>query len=125
TTVVRKTLSPQTTGADQPRPGTSAFQTTFFVAPHSSGSVLPSATPALLPPRNWVQLSSAAAPAASASVRARGPLRSMIAPYQPGSAFETSQAHHTDSPQGLVRTASLRLSGNGSGPDTASRGRRV
>src|SRR5262245_56830239 len=49
------------TGEDQPRPETSVFQTTFSVEPQLCGNVAASATPPFVPPRNWVQLSSAAA----------------------------------------------------------------
>src|SRR5205823_8300830 len=59
TTEVTKTRSPQTTGDDQPRPGISVRQATFFVVLHESGSFLPSATGPAEPPRNCGQLSSA------------------------------------------------------------------
>jgi hypothetical protein len=35
--VVRNTLSPQTIGEDEPRPGISTFHRTFFVSLHSVG----------------------------------------------------------------------------------------
>src|SRR5262249_34049850 len=58
TTVVRKMRRPHTIGDDHPRPGRSAFHTTFFVVLHSSGMPRSSATP---PdgPRNCGQLVSA------------------------------------------------------------------
>src|SRR5262249_48376547 len=49
---VTKTLSPQTTGDDQPRPGTLAFQSTFLSAPHSAGSCLSVLTAVPPGPRN-------------------------------------------------------------------------
>ncbi|MGV2339919.1 MAG UNVERIFIED_CONTAM: hypothetical protein LVR18_39975 [Planctomycetaceae bacterium] len=52
TTVVKKTLPPQTTGDDQPRPGKSRFHATFSVADQTSGKPLPNATPAAPGPRN-------------------------------------------------------------------------
>src|SRR5206468_3727477 len=69
---VTKTRSPQTTGDDQPRPGTSTFQTTFWSGPQVSGSVAASATPACSPPRKDGQSVSAAAMAVKAATAARG-----------------------------------------------------
>src|SRR5262245_40001199 len=56
TAAVRKILSPQITGDDQPQPGISAFQTTFSVVLQVSGSVSPSAKPSTCAPRNCGQL---------------------------------------------------------------------
>src|SRR5207253_762006 len=63
------------------------------------GSVLASATPALPPPRNCVQLSSAVAPAARTrvSVKESGPLRSMVGPLLTGGADGRTPGHDTDS----------------------------
>src|SRR5262245_41470976 len=59
TTVVRNTLSPQTTGDDQPRPGIGVCQTTFSEGPHWSGRVgLSAAMPRDWAPRNCGQLAS-------------------------------------------------------------------
>src|SRR5262245_35059055 len=68
TTEVRKTLSPHTTGDDHPRPGTSVFQTTFFVVSQVFGKSLPSETPAE-GPRNCVQLSVARADETESAAR--------------------------------------------------------
>src|SRR5262245_46819086 len=71
TAAVTKTLPPQTTGDDQPAPGTSAAQRTFFFGPHSLGSVLPAPTPDLAPPRKAGQLSSARREGHKARARSR------------------------------------------------------
>ena len=75
-TVVRKTRLPQTTGLDQPRPGTSVTHSTFSVALHVSGRSELSATAAfMVGPRKCGQLSpsagwaSAAAEASDTSAR--------------------------------------------------------
>src|SRR5262249_43716423 len=53
--------SPQITGDDQPRPGIFDVQTTFSVRLHVSGRSVSSLTPRDPGPRNWGQLSAAAA----------------------------------------------------------------
>ena len=45
TAVVRKTLSPQTTGDDQATPGILVFQRTFLPGPHCAGKGEPATTP--------------------------------------------------------------------------------
>src|SRR3954470_20457395 len=50
--VVRNTWSPHTIGDDQPRPGTSAFHTTFVVVDHVVGSVSMAETARPACPRN-------------------------------------------------------------------------
>src|SRR5581483_12450946 len=62
------TRSPQTTGEDQPRPGTSAFQRTFLLVSQVSGGSAPWATPAA-GPRNCGPLSAARPAAAVSEVR--------------------------------------------------------
>src|SRR5947209_4862235 len=52
TTEVRKTLSPQRMGDDQPLPGMGVFQATFLVVLQVSGRLAPSPTPAACLPRN-------------------------------------------------------------------------
>jgi hypothetical protein len=56
--------SPQTTGVDEPLPGISTFQRTFFVSLHSIGGVACGATPVMSGPRHWGQKRSASAPLA-------------------------------------------------------------
>src|SRR5688572_19715583 len=65
--VVRNTWSPHTTGEDEPRPGISTFQLTFFVSLHSVGGSACGATPVARGPRHCGQLRSAAS---SAELRA-------------------------------------------------------
>src|SRR5207302_9425018 len=60
TAVVTNTLSPQTTGDDQPKPGTATFQRIFLSADHSSGIGAPPETPAMAGPRNCGQSASPA-----------------------------------------------------------------
>src|SRR5690348_16311604 len=60
-TVVRKTLSPQTIGDDQPRPGRSVFQAIFSVVDQVSGRFWSSATPIESAPRNCGQCSAPSA----------------------------------------------------------------
>ncbi|MFI5380147.1 MAG: hypothetical protein ACHRHE_12685 [Tepidisphaerales bacterium] len=50
--VVRKMRSPQTTGEDQPRPGTSTDQATFWVVDQVVGRPAASETPREPGPRN-------------------------------------------------------------------------
>ena len=79
-----KTLSPQTIGLDQPRPGTGVFQATFSLALQVSGSRGSSATTDVPSgPRNCGQLSDSAAAricrqnnaASSATVQSPGSIR--------------------------------------------------
>jgi hypothetical protein len=51
TTVVRNTRSPRTIGGGQPRPGISAFHSTFSVADHPSGGFVCIETPRASAPR--------------------------------------------------------------------------
>src|SRR5689334_11584038 len=62
-TEVRKMRSPQTIGDDQPLPGTSTDQATFFFVSHSIGRSLTCDTPAF-GPRNLGQLAFSSARAA-------------------------------------------------------------
>src|SRR5262245_57695065 len=61
TAVVRKILSPQTMGCDQPTPGSFTFQARCSSADHASGCAAPVATPLPFDPRNRGQLSAAVA----------------------------------------------------------------
>ena len=71
-TVVRKTRCPQTTGLDQPSPGTSTTHSTFSVRLHVSGRSGLSGTDAFrVGPRKCGQLSFASAGRADARVEAR------------------------------------------------------
>src|SRR5262245_43046369 len=78
TTAVRKILSPQTIGDDQPRPGMPVFQATFLVVSQVSGRLEPLAT-APCAPRNCGQLSSACARGSAATRKKKGiqPMRRM------------------------------------------------
>ena len=52
TAVSTKMRSPHTTGVEEPLPGISTFQRTFFVSLHSSGGVACGATPVMSGPRH-------------------------------------------------------------------------
>jgi hypothetical protein len=71
TAVVTYTLSPQTMGDDQPRPGTSAVHATLSVADQRVGRLEESATPAPFVPRNCGQLPSSAGSEAVAQRQSR------------------------------------------------------
>ena len=47
--------SPQTTGVDEPLPGISTFQRTFWVSLHTSGGAAFGATPVISGPRHCGQ----------------------------------------------------------------------
>src|SRR5262249_39362558 len=68
TAVVRKILSPQMMGEENPRPGTRTRHATFLLSPHSRGAS-PRAIPLLLGPRQRGQSSSAAIRADDSSKR--------------------------------------------------------
>src|SRR5205823_2249323 len=82
TAVVTNSRSPQTTGAEWPRPGTGTFHFTprDVSTSHSTGVGRPSDTPPAAGPRNWGQLtpfgSSAQAGRQGASQRTEGTSRS-------------------------------------------------
>src|SRR5262249_15029503 len=65
---VTKTRPPQTTGDDQPTPGTSAFQTTSLSGRQAWGRAFASATPARSPPRKAGQSPSPAVTAAPVTI---------------------------------------------------------
>src|SRR5688572_28128858 len=67
---VRKTWSSQTIGELQPRPGTSTFQTTFWVSLQESGRPGSSATTPAFGPRNCGHWSAAEIVASARSVSA-------------------------------------------------------
>src|SRR5438552_91367 len=66
---VINTLSPQTTGDDQPRPGILAFHRTFLSAAHSAGSCVSVDTPLAFGPRNCGQSALRAAGGSTARQR--------------------------------------------------------
>ena len=79
-TVVRKMRSPQTTGDDQPSPGTGVFQTTFSVVLQVSGSRGSSSTVDMASaPRKAGQFSDAAAGGAAAARASRKAAKAAIA----------------------------------------------
>src|SRR5438105_2680281 len=81
TTEVTNTLSPQTTGDDQPRPGMSVCQRRFLSLPQTAGSGL-SPTPASGPPRNAGHDGSAASAGKAATNNARSDRRRMGVPFR-------------------------------------------